>query len=343
MTQAPFVFRRQDRTGLSSIVLSATLLLSRSAHAQDMTAAGAQLLDAEGTALLNERQLAAACPKLEQSFRLKPGTGVLLRLALCQELSGKLASALASYLQAAERGQAAGNRQVVQLAQTRAATLQPRLSHLTVDLDPGASDIPELQLSCDGARLELTTLGAGLPLDPGAHVIQAVAPGRKRFEKSIVVSDEPRRYSITVTLPEEQPEVEPEAATGLPREAASTQRSAWSTQRSLALVAGGVGIAGVTAGTFLGLSVGSRMRRARASCSDGTSGCTDDALVLQEEARGYSLASTVAFCAGTAGILGGLALWLTAPQRSERPSDAQLRFVPAVSLGTAGIQAVGTW
>ena len=316
------------------------LLVSFSARAQEMTAAGAQLLDAEGTALLNQRKLAAACPKLEQSYRLKPGTGVLLRLALCQELSGKRATALALYLEAAEQAKAAGNQTIVQLAQNRAATLQPRLSHLTVDLDPSVKQ-ENLRLWCDGTPLELTTLGAGLPLDPGSHLIEAEAPGRKRFEETIVVSDEPRRYSVTILLPVAVAEVETEAATQ--PEVVDSKRSSWSTQQSLALAVGGVGLAGVTAGTFLGLAVGSQMRRARALCSDGSSGCPEEALSLQDQARDYSLASTVAFCAGTAGVLGGIALWFTAPHRVERPRDARIRLVPSVGIGAAGIEAVGTW
>ncbi|HKO49127.1 MAG TPA: hypothetical protein VJV79_15450 [Polyangiaceae bacterium] len=343
MTSPSFVSPPRTAT-LCAFPLCLTLLLRLpSAHAQDMTEAGAQLLDAEGTALLNQRQLAAACPKLEQSYRLKPGTGVLLRLALCQELSGKWASSLAFYLEAAERAEVAGNQQIAQLAKSRAAALQPRLAHLTVDLEPSVKELADLRVSCDGVPLELTTLGAGLPLDPGSHVIEAEAPGRKRFEQTIVVSDEPRRYSIAIVLPVDAGAVELAAASKVERETTGTKPSSWSTQRSLALAAGGVGLAGLTAGTFLGLAVGSQMDRARALCSDGQTGCSEQALALQDQARGYALASTIAFSAGAVGILGGIALWLTAPERPERPRDAQVRLVPMVGIGSGGVQAVGTW
>jgi hypothetical protein len=316
------------------------LLLSSSLQAQDMTDAGAQLLDAEGTALLNQRQLAEACPKLEQSFRLKPGTGVLLRLALCRELSGKAASARAHYLEAAQRAQAAGNPQIEQLAQSRAAALSSRVSHLTIELSASLKELANLRVSLDGTPLDPTTIGADTPLDPGSHVIEAEAPGRTRFEKTIVVGEEPEHHAITILLPPVA-EVAPNAASKA--QPSDTKSSPWSSQRTLALVAGGVGIAGVTAGTFLGLAVGSKMRRARELCGDGTSGCPEEALALQDQARGYSLASTIAFSVGAAGILAGVALWLTAPPRHERPLDAQVRVLPIVSAGAAGIQAVGTW
>jgi hypothetical protein len=341
MNSNPFLSARRARAALSAISFGPTLLLASSASAQEMTAAGAQLLDAEGTELLNQRKLAAACPKLEQSYRLKPGTGVLLRLALCKELSGKGASALALYLEAAERAEAAGNQAIVQLAQNRAAALQPRLSRLSVDLDPSLR-AAELRVWCDGVPLEPSTLGAGVALDPGSHVIEAEAPGRKRFAETIVVSDEPGRYSVAIALPADAVEVEPAVAKSQ-REATDTKRSSWSAQQSLALVVGGVGIAGVTAGTFLGLAVGSQMRRARALCSDGSSGCPEEALSLQDQARGYSIASTIAFSAGTAAILGSVALWFTAPKPAERPRDARFRLVPNVGVGSASIQAVATW
>jgi len=342
MTPTLFASSRRARGSLPGILFCSTLLLmSPVARAQDMTAAGAQLLDAEGTALLNQRKLATACPKLEQSFRLKPGTGVLLRLALCQELSEKGASARAYYQQAAERAQAAGNQQLSKLAQTRAAALESRLSHLTVDLAPSVKELANLRVWLDGTPLEAMTLGAEVPLDPGSHAIEAEAPGRKRFEKTIVVGDQPERYTITITLPVAALEVEPEAAAKA--QTKHVKRSSWSTQHSLALVPFGVGIAGLTAGTFLGLAVGSQMRRARALCNGGTSGCPEEALALQDQARGYALASTIAFSVGAAAILGGVALWLTAPPRPERPLDARLRVVPIVGVGAGGIQAVGTW
>jgi hypothetical protein len=343
MTFTPFVSSRRARASLSAIPLCTSLLLAPSARAQDMTDAGAQLLDAEGTALLNQHQLAAACPKLEQSYRLKPGTGVLLRLALCHERAGKAAFALAFYLEAAERAKAAGNPRLVQLAQNRAAALEPRLSRLRVDFGPSVKELPNLRVSLDGTPLELRTLGADVPLDPGSHVIEAVAPERKRFENTIVVSDEPRHYSITIVLPQNELELEATGAAKPQLEPTHTTGSAWSTQRSWALVAGGVGLAGLTAGTFLGLAVGSRMERARALCADGSSGCPEEALALQDQAGGYAWASTIAFSAGAAGLAGGIALWLTAPQRPERPLDAQVRVVPMVSLEAGGIQAVGTW
>ena len=344
MTNIAFASSRRFPRALPLVLLGPLLLLvCAPSHAQDMTDAGAHMLDAEGTALLNQGQLAAACPKLEASFRLKPGTGVLLRLALCQERSGKLASALASYLEAAQRANAAGNQRLVQLAQNRVTALAPRVSYLTVELDPAAEQLLDLRLSRDGAPLDERAIGADLPVDPGSHVIAAVARGRKRVEQTIVVGDEPKRYSLTIALPLEVGELLTKPALELRRDPPAPARASWSAQQSFALVAGGIGITGLTAGTFLGLTVGSRMRRARAGCSDGSSGCSEDALRLQDQARGYAWAATIALGLGTASLLGGVALWLTVPHRPERPLEAQVRLLPILAEGAGGIQAVGTW
>jgi len=298
-------------------------------------------LDAEGTALLNQREFNAACPKLARSFRLQPGTGVLLRLALCHELSGKQATAWTLYLDAADRARAKGDARVAELAQRRATALDARVSRVTIHLDPSAQNASALEVSRDGEPLELTRFGTALPVDPGPHSIIATAPGRKRFEETLVVSASPTTYSITITLPRETPSTPEGDSSGSP-ERESKQR-VWSTQRSLAVASAGVGVAGIAVGAILGLGVSAKMNRARSGCSEGNSGCSPEALALQDQAHSSALASTIAFGVGAAGIVGGIALWLTAPKAAGEPTEVTVQAAPLLGFGTAGVQAVGRW
>lgn len=320
--------------------LGAVLVLPCSiAHAGEPSGPDAATLDAEGTALLNQRKFDEACPKLEASFRRQPGTGVLLRLALCQELSGKKASAWASYRDALELARKAGKSDLIQLAEKRAAALEPRLAHLTVHLDPTASNAPALEVSRNGTPIERAALESAILVDPGSQVIEAKAPGRKPFREVVVVGEGPMSYWITITLPSETPQP---AARPLPETPPKDPPSSWSTQRSLALAAAGVGVAGLTVGAVFGMRVASRMSRARDLCTNGSSGCSDRALTLQEDARGAALASNIAFGVGAAGVLGGVALWLTAPKAQEQRPNLALRVAPLVG-DVRGLQAVGTW
>ncbi len=339
-------FARARRAASSALLATTVAASCALARAQSTNLDDAAALDAQGTALLNQRRLAEACPKLEQSFEREPGTGVLLRLALCQELSGKGATAFASYLAAAERARAAGDTALVELAQKRASALEKRLSYLTIQLAPSASAAPYLEVSRDGARLDPTTLNAALPIDPGPHVIEASAPGRKRFQDTVLVNEAPSSYSIVITLPLSAEHAE-SAGSAVRAESTTLMSSgaAWSTQKTLAVASAGVGVAGLTLGTIFGLGVASKMSHARARCaqSPSGSGCPPESLAQQDDARGLARASTAAFVVGGAGLLGGLALWLSAPAERARPSEARFRAYPLVGLGAAGLQADGAW
>src|SRR5262249_42944188 len=87
---------------------AAAATVSLTARAGSPPQAGAaELLDSQATSLMQEHRYAEACPKLAESDRIQPGTGVLLRLALCYELSGRTASAWAAFREAAGRARRA--------------------------------------------------------------------------------------------------------------------------------------------------------------------------------------------------------------------------------------------
>ncbi|HET9960580.1 MAG TPA: hypothetical protein VFQ61_39185 [Polyangiaceae bacterium] len=301
----------------------------------DSTRAAA--LDEEGTALLNQRRLSEACPRLAESFRLHPGTGVLLRLALCHELSRNAATAQSLYSRAAARARTAGDVEVAQLADKRAAELQPRISHLIVRFAPSTARVPNVTLLYDGSPLPTAELNSPLAVDPGPHVIEARAPGHPPFRQEVRVNEAATNYWITVVMaPNRVASLKPPPVSPAPR-------PAWPTQKTWALALGGIGIGAVTAGTIFGLTVASRMDRARKGCTDGHRGCSDEALELQDSARTPALASTLAFSAGAVSIAGALALWFMAPPDARETRDASLRAVPLLGPGSAGVQAVGRW
>src|SRR3974390_1916574 len=66
---------------------------SAAVHSDAESREAARRLDAEGTGDMDAGDLVGACPKLLRSYRIDPGIGVLLRLALCYERAGKTASA----------------------------------------------------------------------------------------------------------------------------------------------------------------------------------------------------------------------------------------------------------
>jgi hypothetical protein len=99
-------------------------------------------------------------------------------------------------------------------------------------------------------------------------------------------------------------------------------------QMTLAIVVGGVGIAGLAAGSALGMTARSNWNEAVATCNRGD--CSRGNAKGESAGRMADFA-TAGFVVGAAGILGGAVLWLTAPT-SSRSMD-RVSVVP--SLGTS--------
>lgn len=336
------VARRQVVRRLATACIALALGASPLARADAPPAASAaELLDAEGTALMQAHRYTEACPKLAQSDRLEPGTGVVLRLGLCYQLSGKTASAWTAYREAAGRARRSGDDALGQLASKRAAALEPRLAKVTIRLASG-DDADHVDVSCDGVRLDRSALGAEIPMDAGPHTLRASKPGRRAFAKSFVVADGDPPATIAIDLgaaPSVAPSPSRQVGPDTGDERADGGRPG-QRQRAYALVVGGVGLAGIAVGTIFGLSAMSNWNRALSECTSGTSGCNSDALNRQSTVNGEALWSTVGFTVGAMGIVGAALLWWTAPTSS--PSDRSSYLVlPAVDGRGAALDCVG--
>jgi len=133
--------------------------------------------------------------------------------------------------------------------------------------------------------------------------------------KSVVEAPIPGRSEAT-----EKPPVQP-----------ATQVN-WGTQRTLALVVGGVGVVGIVVGSVLGLSAKSTYDDSAQYCKGNT--CTAPGITARNDAFSKATGATVAFVLGTAAIGGGAVLWFTAPNQ-------HVQVAPSVGMGYAGLR--GTW
>src|SRR5581483_3808708 len=86
---------------------------------------------------MNAGKYDEACPKVEASQRLDAGLGTLLFLADCYEKGGKLASAWATFREAESIAAGRGDQPREQIARTRSAALEPRLSKLWIKVVEG--------------------------------------------------------------------------------------------------------------------------------------------------------------------------------------------------------------
>jgi hypothetical protein len=328
------------------LVLGTTLAPSISAAQEQNTEAAATALFDEGLKLMQAKKYADACPKLAESERLAPSGGTLLNLADCYEHTGQTASAWVAWKDAAARADAAGKTDAEKRALARAAALEPNLAKLTISVD-AASDVPGLEVKRDGVPVGHASFGVAFPVDPGPHEIDATAPNKNPFSASVTVAPKQTNAIVTVTLVDAPQAAAPPAPTPAPAPAPAAPPpdqpppSSWSAQKTIALVVGGVGVAGVAVGAIFGVMAMSKNNQALQSSNCPTSTeCDSNGLSLTNTAKSDATVSTVGFIAGGVLVAAGAVLWITAP--SAHPTTG-VRVTPLVGLGTGGLALDAKW
>jgi len=113
-----------------------------------------------------------------------------------------------------------------------------------------------------------------------------------------------------------------------------------SSQRTIGLVVGGVGVAGLAVGSIFGGLAFSKNSDAKTLCP-ASPGCSSQAGVdANNNAKSDATISTVAVLAGGAALVTGAVLFLVAPRK--RPSVG-FHVVPAVGAGYVGAGIGGAW
>lgn len=178
----------------------------------------------------------------------------------------------------------------------------------------------------DGERVGAAQWGLAIPADPGQHTIGASAPGRVPWQAATTVSGAGTTVAITVPalavappesapLPPVAPPIAPASSTTSPPEPAASG-AGLGTQRTLAIVAGGIGVVGLTVGTVFGLKSKSKHDEAAQYC-DGSACRGSRGVSAGNAAHSAGNVSTAFMIVGALGAAGGITLWLTAPKSRE--------------------------
>jgi hypothetical protein len=183
-----------------------TLFGERTAAAQLTDPAAAEALFQEGRRLLKIDEVLAACSKFDESLRLDPAIGTLINVAACQERLGRTATAWQHWRAAADQLSTTDKRRA--MAIRHASALEKVLARLIVTLGPNVRDEDQLEVRRDGIRLGRASLGLPLPLDPGLHLVEVLAPNRLPSRYEVMV----RARDTRTLLVEPGPEVGPEVA-----------------------------------------------------------------------------------------------------------------------------------
>lgn len=302
----------------------------------------AETLYRQARELLASGNYAEACPKFAESYRLDPATGTLLNLAACHEAEGKTATAWIEYSDALAAARREKRAVRVKYAQERMSAIEPKLSRLTL-LVPPEIDEPELELWLDRTPVGRAARGVATPVDPGRHVVEAKAPGKKplRLEVEVLPNADQKTVSIpaleslpvSAALPPTVPVVEPAGATA-PVSALPVRDEVKARPTPLSVyIAGGVTLglaaaAGVTGGLYL--HERSSYDEKRESERSAAQGHYDSARVL-------GTANAALWVGAVGGALLTTYLYVTRPERRV----ASARVLPFVSAEAAGLCASG--
>jgi serine/threonine-protein kinase len=321
------------------------LLCASTAQAQDKAAAEA-LFD-QGLRLMKQNSFPEACPKLEESQRLDPAVGTLLYLGECYERVGKVASAWATFREAASLAMTSNQADRARVASGRAQELEPKLSRLSVELAPDVARIDGVVVKRGNQRIEPSLYGTPLPVDPGEYKIEVSAPGYETWSTPIKV--EAGGASASVRVPGLVKAPESAATPGPAFKTAPTTTTAppppltkpeqgLTTQQSLGIVVGAVGLVGVGIGSYFGVRAIKRNGDADQYCSPTPTVCQDQRGVsLSNDARHDATASNIAFAAGAVLLGTGTVIYLTGGRR-----DAdRVALVPVLAPGAAAASVSG--
>jgi hypothetical protein len=321
------------------------LSLAPAAHAGDPAAAEA--LFREGRAQMDKGELAAACPKLEQSQKLDPSSGTMLNLALCHEKEGRIATAWAEYLVAARMARTQGRADRAQAAEGYASALEPKLSYLTVNV---SQKVQGMVIRRGGTELDASALGSRLPIDPGEHVLTVSAPGKKTLELKLKIGAAGDAQTVVIPALENDtqagaappgPAAAPVVATptASPPSADAPRSPPPSATKVdapvLPWVIGGVGVAALGVGGVFGVLALGSYADADAACPTHQ-GCSNQALDQRDRASLQANIANVGIGVGIVGIGVGAVLLITGSGK-EAPQAGKVRVLPLAGPKTAGL------
>ncbi len=219
----------------------------------------------------------------------------------------------------------------VEVAKSEVVTVSAKVASVTLSIDGPAATSASVTL--DGQPVPSFALGLKRPVDPGFHKVAATADGYKPLETTFSVSeggaaivalkmDKPGAplAGITVVAP---------GPTLRPRPDAKDKRSS---NKTLALVAFGVGGAGLLVGGVAGVIALGKASDLKSKC-DADKACPSGEQDNVDSYKSMGTLSTIGFVVAGVGAVAGAVLWFTAPKEREAVAATARRYTTFSSRG----------
>ncbi len=306
------------------------------------TAADKKAADAlfkEGREHVESGDYAVACPKFLASFKLDPASSTLLNLADCHQRAGQTAAAYDRFSEALALAKKVGRADREKTARERLDALEPKLTKVALHI----KEKGEITITRDGVPMTREEANTPVRVDPGPHTFFISATGKKSFSTTISATEEGKTYSVDV--PELSPEGDDGATVALPSTATAKPKtpdegSPGSGRRTAAFVVGGAGLVIAGVGAYFGIRTISSWNSSQARCSE--KGCDREGVDLASDAKTSGFISTIGLAAGGALFATGVILFLTAPNKAQKPQN-KAYFLPSAGPGSVGVSLGGAF
>ena len=311
-------------------------LVSLPAHAEESQHDKAVTAFQEGRRYIEQGNCDAAITKLRDSLAHEPSIGARLSLADCTEAADPVGAW--SLLKDAAAHAYVAHDDRLQVIEQRAAALEKKVPNIVVTIPPQSMEAAGFELRVDGVLIDRYVYKTGvIVVKPGKHVVEASAPGRRFSESVHVDATIPAR--VTVLLQQESCTTGGNAAAAT---AVTVAEPPGSTRRTLGLALAGVGLAGITSGVVFGIVTLNKKSSIEEACGGNAGNCQAPPGSVdadREAANTTATISTASFIAGGVALLGGAALYFTAPTAT----TGKVKVSPSVARAGAGLGLEGTW
>lgn len=315
--------------------------LSEGVARAEGNAALAESLFREGKSLMDKKDFARACPKFAESLRQDASSGSALALGVCYAGLGKTASAWSAYLTAATLARRDGRKDREKAAAQRAAELEKKLAHVTLELSPETRALAGLEVKQDESAVG-SAAWENAPVDPGVHKIVVTASHKKPFETEFTVDTTASSQVVKIPVLEDEYVAPPEQPSKPQTDKQTGDKP--SALRTTGYVVGGVGLAALAVGGIFGAVAISKASDAKSHCP--TPQCSDQNAVNDNHTAGtFADISTVTMSLGGVALVAGVIFVLTSPSGSAKtgqaPAAAPAPLYPMLGVGpqsaTAGV------
>ncbi len=267
---------------------------------------------------------------LERVAELKPTAGVRYHIAFCEEKLGRVASALTHFREAREAAARDGSKDVLSLVdEAFLDALRARVPALTI---AAPRDVPGVIVVLDGHRALPEFLGKAIPLDPGAHHLEANAPGRAAFVRDLVVHEREVTELEVQLAPTPTPTPTPSPSPSSSPAAAAIQTPTSTPPLVAPLLATTGALALVGLGVTAYVVAGNAQTTGQAACL--TRATCDD---LKTPVRAWDAVALGAWLGGAALAALAVVLWSRSPTSPGQTARAQ------VTIGATEVAVEGSF